>query len=218
MQQFDLSLMPTAVDVTLYRYNYIDNKLWAQILDETDYIKGPDGSILITMSQLEYIIGRHYTPSINKIKTLGSEVIHKEINSVYFLYQMTMEMTNIQYFKFNLNLDKSYNRTVTTGDTVLLQFGFKILTATLRLDELYNSEELPIINNVLEKIGILQPGIPYNRITSKNITDKLDKLLENPEIINEYTDGEYAMVSDIIDVLEPKLEPENSLILLITDY
>ena len=31
MQRFDLSLLPTAVDVTVYRYNYIDNKLWAQI-------------------------------------------------------------------------------------------------------------------------------------------------------------------------------------------
>jgi len=217
MQQFDLSLLPTAVDITLYRYNYIDNKLWAQIQNDVDFIETSDDSIMISTAQLKHLLETYYSPVLNKIKTVGSEVFHKEINTVYFLYQMTLEMKNLQYIKFNLNFDKSYNRTITVDGSKILQFGFKVLTSTLRLSDLYDDEELEIVNDILQKLSILGPNEQYTRIFAKDLADSIDLYL----MANENDDdeiGEEGIIADILDILENKLEPENALILLITDY
>lgn len=214
MEQFDLSLMPTAVDVTLYKYNYIDNKLWTQLHNQTDFIPISDDSIMASTSQLKVILETNYLSVINKIKTLGSEVIHKEINSVFFLYQMCLEMENLQYIKFNLNKDKTYSRMVEFEGKKILQFSFKVITATLRLFDLYDDEELPRVNKILEEIGILYPEKPYNRVLASEISNKIDMYVES----HGEDDHNAGIVLDILDILEPKMEVENSLILLITDY
>lgn len=214
MEQFDLSLMPTAVDVALYKYNYIDNKLWTQIHNETHFISISDDSIMVSISQLKSLLETNYLSTINMIKTVGSEVVHKEINSVFFLYQMCLEMENLQYIKFNLYKDKSYSRMVEIEGKKMLQFNFKVITATFRLFDLYDEEELPHVNKILEEIGVLYPEKPYNRVFASELSEKIDMYVES----HGEDDHNAGIVLDILDILEPKMEVENSLILLITDY
>lgn len=214
MEQFDLSLMPTAVDVTLYKYNYIDNKLWTQLHNQTEFIQITDESVMVSTSQLKAVLETNYLSIINKIKTVGSDVIHKEINSVFFLYQMCLEMENLQYIKFNLNMDKSYSRMIEIDNKKILQFSFKVITATLRLFDLYTEDELPRVNKILEKIGILHPDKPYNRVFAAELSDGIDMYVG----LHGEDDHESGIVLDILDILEAKLEPENALILIITDY
>ena len=214
MEQFDLSLMPTAVDVTLYKYNYIDNKLWTQIHNQADFIQVSEDSIMASSSQLKSILETNYLSTINKIKTLGSDVVHKEINSVFFLYQMCVEMENLQYVKFNLNKDKTYSRMIEIEGKKILQFSFKVITATLRLFDLYDEEELPHVNKILEELGILYPEKPYNRVFASELSEKIDMYVES----HGEDDHNAGIVLDILDILEQKMEVENSLILLITDY
>lgn len=218
MQTYDLSLAPTSVDVTLHKYNYIDNRLWTQIHNETDFIQNLDGSIIISSSQTKDILDRYYINTINKIKTIGSEVIYKEINSIYFLYQMLLEMENLQYIKFNLNIDKSYNRLVEIDGSKMLQFGFKVITATIRLSDIYEDDELATVNNVLTKLGILKANQNYTRVFAKELVDSIESHLTSMEENEDIEFDEDAIVTDILDILDAKLEPENSLILLITDY
>lgn len=214
MNKFELSLLPTAVDVTLYRYNYIDNKLWTQIQNDVDFISNSDNSIMISVNQLKYLLDKYYISTINKIKTQSSDVLYKEINSVYFLYQMIVEMKNLQYIKFNLNFEKNYNRLIQLDGKKILQFGFRIITATLKLTDLYEDDELPIVNKILQRIGIIKDGSNYTRIFSAELANSIDLFLE--EHGNE--DSEVGIITDILDVLETKLEPENAFLLLITDY
>lgn len=214
MEQFDLSLMPTAVDVALYKYNYIDNKLWTQIHNDTHFIPISDDSVMVSTSQLKSLLENNYLSTINKIKTVGSDVMHKEINSVFFLYQMCLEMENLQYIKFNLYKDKSYSRMINIDDKKVLQFSFKVITATLRLFDLYTEDELPKVNKILEELGILYPEKPYNRVFASDLSNKIDMYVES----HGEDDHNAGIVLDILDILEPKMEIENSLILLITDY
>lgn len=214
MNTFELSLLPTAVDVTLYKYNYIDNKIWTQIQNDIDFIQNPDDSIMISVNQLKYLLDKYYISTINRIKTQGSDVIHKEINSIYFLYQMAMEMKNLQYIKFTLNTDKSYNRLIQIDGKKVLQFGFKVITATLRLSDLYEDDELPIVNKILENLGIISEKSHYTRIFASDLASKIDTFLQD----TDEDDYETGIIADILDVLEGKLEPENSFVLLITDY
>jgi hypothetical protein len=214
MNTFELSLLPTAVDITLYKYNYIDNKIWTQIQNDVDFIQNIDDSVMISVNQLKYLLDKYYVSIINRIKTQGSDVIHKEINSVYFLYQMVTEMKNLQYIKFTLNMDKDYNRLIHIDGKKVLQFGFKVITATLRLSDLYEDEELPIVNKILEKLNIISESSHYTRIFASDLASKIDDFLQEAD----EDDFETGIIADILDVLEGKLEPENTLLLLITDY
>jgi hypothetical protein len=206
--------MPTAIDVTLYKYNYIDNKLWAQIQNDTDFIELGNDSIMISASQLKYILDTYYQNSINRIKSVGSDFMHKEINTVFFLFQILLEMENLQYIKFTLNKDKKYTRLIEVDSVKMIQFSFKLLTATFRLYDLYEDTELPLVNKILEELDILEEGIPFARLNAKELYEDILFYLEekDPE------DLEAGIVTDILDILESKFEKEDPLILLITDY
>jgi hypothetical protein len=214
MQQFEFSSMPTAIDVTLYKYNYVDNKLWAQIQNDIDFIELGNDSIMVSSSQLKFILDTYYQSSINKMKSVGSDFMHKEINTVFFLYQILLEMENLQYVKFTLNKDKKYSRIIEVDGVKMIQFSFKLLSATLRLYDLYDEFELPLVNKILEELEILEDRIPYARLNAKDLYDTILFYLEekDPE------DTEAGIVADIMDVLESKFEKEDPLILLITDY
>ena len=214
MQQFEFSSIPTAIDVTLYKYNYIDNKLWAQIQNDIDFIEIGNDSIMVSSSQLKFILDKYYQNSINKIKSVGSDFMHKEINTVFFLFQILIEMENLQYIKFTLNKDKKYSRIIETDGIKMIQFSFKLLTATLRLYDLYEDTELPLVNKILEEIEVFEEGIPFARLNAKELYDSILFYLDekDPE------DSDAGIVTDILDILESKIEKEDPLILLITDY
>ena len=214
MQQFEFSSMPTAIDVTLYKYNYIDNKLWAQIQNDIDFIELGNDSIMVSTSQLKFILDKYYQSSINKIKSVGSDFIHKEINTVFFLFQVLIEMENLQYIKLTLNKDKKYSRIIESDGIKMIQFSFKLLTATLRLYDLYEDDELHIVNTILEQLEILEPGIPYTRLNAKELYNIILEYLED----KDPDDIEAGIVTDILDILETKIEKEDPLLLLITDY
>lgn len=214
MQQFEFSSMPTAIDVTLYKYNYIDNKLWAQIQNDIDFIELGNDSIMVSSSQLKFVLDRYYQNSINKIKSVGSDFMHKEINTIYFLYQILLEMENLQYIKFTLNKDKKYSRLIEVDGVRMIQFSFRLLTATLRLFDLYEDDELPLVNKILEEIEILEVGVPYTRLNAKELYDAILFYLEE----KDPDDVDSGIVTDILDILEAKIEKEDPLILLITDY
>lgn len=214
MQQFEFSSMPTAIDVTLYKYNYIDNKLWAQIQNDIDFIELGNDSIMVSSSQLKFILDTYYQNSINKIKSVGSDFMHKEINTVFFLFQILIEMENLQYIKLTLNKDKKYSRIIENDGIKMIQFSFKLLTATLRLYDLYEDDELPLVNQILEELEILEPGTPYTRLNAKELYNSI--LVYHEE--KDPDDIEARIVTDILDILESKIEKEDPLLLLITDY
>jgi len=213
MKEFSLSALPTAVNVTLHKYNYIDNKLWTQIHNQVDYITIAPNSIMCAISQIRAILEINYLDDINKIKSVGSDVFYKEVNSIFFLYQMIIEMDNLAYIKLDLGTNKAYSRMHDIGGSKVLKFEFKTLSATLNLSDLYDSSELKTVNEYLIKMGILKENTPYARIKANVLSDKIDMFLENNE--EEFT---AEVLLDIMDILEPALEQDKTLLLLITDY
>jgi len=211
MFDFDISKLPTSVDVTLYKYNYIDNKIWAQLNNQVDFIEVNTDSIIITSTQLKYFINKNYKKDINKFKSIGADVLHTEINSIFFIYQMCEEMENLQYLKITLNDKKDYTRLVEVEGTKLLQFNFKILSATLRLTDLYTESDLKKANRALNKIELFDESMPYIRINAKELSEIIDSNMDED-------DEDISVLLDILDILEHKIERDNSIILLITDY
>lgn len=211
MYDFDMSLLPTAVDVTLYKYNYVDNKIWTQLNNQVDFIKVSEDSIIVSSSQMIYFLEENYKNEINKFNSVGSEILHREIDTTFFLHQMCEEIENMQFIKITLNNKKDYTRLIEIEGSKILQFNFKILSATLRLTDVYDEEDLIRANRALAKLKLLNSDTPYLRIKAKELGSIIDTNMDEK-------DEDMSVLLDILDILEHKMERDNSLILLITDY
>jgi len=215
-----ISNFPTTVDVTLYRYNHIDNRLWVQIKNELDYIEVDEDSVIVSCDQIIALLGVHYNSMINKVKSVGADFLHKNVNAPYFIYMMCNDLQNLQFIKFTKSYDKKFTRLLEIDGDKMLKFDFKILTMTIPLYDMYSPEELEIINPILEDLKILEPDVPYTRIGMINLLDTLD-LWVSGEIDEDIEDGQQdpiPLITEFLDMIDPKIERDNPNVLLITDY
>lgn len=216
MRVIDLSTFPTTIDITVNRYNYIDNKLWTQIKNQIDYIPIDKNSILLSTEQVFSLIETNWVDEINKIKSVGSSFFSTQVNTVYFIYSLLGEMNNLQYIKFTRNFDKQYTRLLNENNEKRIEFDFKVLSMTLRLSDFFSSEELKYINKSLIELKILKPTETYTRLKAMDLLDQIDNYLSNFENLENSTGATY--MAEITEMLSFKIEKDNPLILLITDY
>jgi len=216
----NISSFPTAVDVTLQRYNHMDNRMWTQIKNQLNYVDVSGGSVVVSVEQLSSFLEINYMDLINQVKSTGAEFLHKRVNSPYFLYMMCLDMQNLQLVKFNLSYDKQFTRLIESDGNKVLKFDFRILSMTINLSNIFEAEDLQIINPVLEKTKILEEGVPYARLKIIDLLDTLDDWV-NSEMDNELEDGEpdpVPLITTILDLIDVKTEGDNPITLLVTDY
>lgn len=216
----DINSFPTAINVTLYRYNHIDNRLWTQIRNQLNYVEVDDTSVVVSVGQLKSLIENNYNDLINQIKSTGAEFLHKKVNSAYFLYVMMSEMQNLQLVKLNLSYEKQFSRLVESEGNKLLKFDFKILAVTIRLSDIFELEDLKLLNPILERLEILEEGVPYSRLKMVELLDILDDWISS-EIDEELEDPEsdpIPLITTLMDMVDMKTENDNPITLLITDY
>ena len=216
----NISKLPTAVDVTLQRYNHMDNRLWTQLKNQLDYVEVDDRSIVVSIDQLRSFLEINYVSLVDKVKSSGAEFLHKKVNSPYFLYMMCIDMENLQLVKFTLDYDKKFTRLIENDGNKVLKFDFKILTMTLKLSDMFEKEDLAIINPVLEKLKILEEGVPYARLKMIDLLDTLDEWIAS-EIDRDLEEDEpdpIPLITTIMDTIDAKSESDDPLTLLVTDY
>jgi hypothetical protein len=216
----NISSFPTAVDVTLHRYNHLDNRLWTQIRNQLDYVEIDEMSVVVTLSQLASLLDNNYMPMINRIKSTGVDSLHKQVNSPYFIYMMCVDMENLQLIKLTMSHDKKFSRLIENDGMKILKFDFRILSMTIKLHDIFEIEDLAVINPILESLGILEEDVPYSRLPIVEILDLLDNWVEL-EMDNDLIEGEpdaVPLITTILDLIDIKVEGDNPLTLLVTDY
>lgn len=216
----DTNLFPTAVDITLHKYNHFDNQLWTRIKNELDYIDVNENSVMVTVTDLGNLFDAYYLDEINQIKSVGAEFLHKKVTTQYFIYMMMVDMQNLQYVKFTRSMDKSFNRIIDIEGDKILKFDFKVLSMTINLYELFSPEDLKLVNPILESIGIFEEEVPYNRIKLSSLLDSLDAWV-NQSISFEFDEDErdpLPLITAFIDIMDPKTERDDPIVLLVTDY
>ena len=60
IDSFSLYDSSDVVDIVLYKYNNIDNKLWSKIKNEIEYLEPSDGSIIVPRETLEAFINANF--------------------------------------------------------------------------------------------------------------------------------------------------------------
>ena len=225
--QDDFSMYDAAdvVDIVLFKYNYNDNKLWTGIRNKIDFLSPDKNSIIVTKDQLLDFIEREFPNEINLFNSVGFEVMHKEVNSIFFITKLLNQMKHLRWIKLTLNKNRTYSRlTKDEGGLDTIKFGFKILHLTLKTFEIFDEDEVVIFNKVLHEQRILDEGVPYKRLKLNDLLDRLDRwlIVADKGKIKELSDNEMDVVDTISIMLDmmsdPKLGGDNPEVLLVTDY
>ena len=200
------------VDITLYRYNSVDNKIWAMLKSLDSHKKLSSHSLLVSADALKAILLNNFRKEINRVESLHGSIVHKEATSIYFLWKMLEDLVGLRWVKFTLNSNVSYNRIVDIDDMKTIKYSVKVIRGTLRLFDLFKAGQLPLINAVLHKADVLRPKQQFTIIKTDDLIAKLDRLL------NENNSSEIVTpVNFLLQEIEP-YQTDNPELLLVTDF
>jgi hypothetical protein len=200
------------VDITLYRYNSVDNKIWAMLKSLDSHKKLSSHSLLVSADALKAILLNNFRKEINRVESLHGSIVHKEATSIYFLWKMLEDLVGLRWVKFTLNSNVSYNRVVDIDDMKTIKYSVKVIRGTLRLFDLFKAGQLPLINAVLHKADVLRPKQQFTIIKTDDLIAKLDRLL------NENNSSEIVTpVNFLLQEIEP-YQTDNPELLLVTDF
>lgn len=199
------------VDVTLYKYNSIDLKLWGIILRGYVAKVTSETSRVVPIDTMRKYITGYFSNDINRFHAVSDTTIHKEATSIYFIWQIFESMPNLKYIRVNLNTNSSYNRVVNVDQAKTIKYDIKVLRGFIRIFDMFHPNEVALVNRVLHKAGLLQYNQHFKLIKVRDFLTQLDLYLSennNAEV--------FSVTNAFISKLEG-YEADNPEMLLITD-
>jgi len=199
-------------DIVLYRYNSVDSRIWALIRKTNSFRNLDSDSILVEASAVRSILLNNFRKEINKFQAIETAMIYKEATSTYFIWRMLEDMPNLKWIKIDYIRNAGYSRIVSVDEMKTIKFSIKIIRGTFRTFDYFSAQQLPHVNMILLRSGILKDNKHYNVIKLQSMLRSLDIFL------SEHNTSENAtVIMRIIEVLEA-YENDDPEVLVITDY
>ena len=211
MQKVD-DFFTEVIDITLYKYNSIDLRLWGMLSRDHDAKKSNDETIVVSKARMLQYINHAFKRDVNRFHAVSGINIHKEATSVYFIWQIFDTMPNLKYIKVNLNKNASYNRIVSVDQVKTIKYDIKTLRGSIRMFDLFNAHEVSLANNVLQKAGLIRQGENFKVFKLKDFLSSLDLFQSENN-----TADVLGITNAFIHALEHH-EADNPEMLLITDW
>lgn len=200
------------IDITLYKYNSIDLKLWGILNRDSEVKRTNEDSVLVSKDRMLQYLEYGFKKDVNRFKAVSGINIHKEATSIYFIWQIFDTMPNLKYIKINLNKNSSYNRIVTVDQAKTIKYDIKTLRGSIRMFDLFNIHELHLSNSVLVRAGLLNNGDKFNIFRVKDFLESLDLFQSENNTVEIL-----GVTNAFIHALEQH-EQDNPEMLLITDW
>ncbi|MDC0008841.1 hypothetical protein OAE73_00610 [bacterium] len=199
------------IDITLYKYNSIDIKLWGLITRDTSSKRLSPQSYLVPIDKMQQYLNKWFAVDITRFQSVSDASIHKEATSIYFIWQMLTNMKNLSWIKITQNKNMSYNRIVNIDQIKTIKYNIKTIRGSLKLFDLFETRELNIVNDILDRCKVLSADQMYTVFKLRKFMSILDVYLSD-DSANET----FGLINAIIHKLEP-YESDDPDILLITD-
>lgn len=207
--------MCDVIDVTLFKFNHYDNLIWTKSLNQLDYMRVDENTIIVSPHQLQLLLDANFSREIKRIKATTFELIHRDASSIFFLDKIVEEFENLKWIKLSLSKSRSFSRMVEDfeGSSRQIKYSYKVLKATLRLSDFLNVNDINRINGVLKSIGLITDK-PYKTHNTRDLVIQLEMAMNS-----EHVDDKSAeILSYVLDMIDHKLEGDNPDILLVTDW
>lgn len=227
MSNLYYSDVPVLINVTLFKNNYYDKKILSLLKQKMLYYR-EDSKNTLTVStwDIKRIIDENLNDIIQDLKNSTPMEFSKNVNSVYFLYELIETYSNLRYFTINISDDKNCSRLMFPKDLngqPVINFDFKVVHSVLDFPNHLDSNNLKLLNTFLKDIKLFEKdkfreGPPYMHIIASYFIDKINSFTsifeENSEQIKHYM----PIIDIINNLINSKILMDNPTCLLITDY
>lgn len=215
--QFELEI-PTHIFFTLYKNDYIDNLIISRVKNECKNESKKKDEFIVSLDDFNNAIKTSSFLRAEMQKTSGQEALpnpNLKPNSIFFLQSIIKRLSNLSKITFKISNAKQYSRLIKVdGGKEILSFHFNIVEGVFDLTKILDREQLDNFNKKFMELGIMKnkylERIPYFYIKATTLFDVLQQL---DDIQLDSMNG-----LDIITAVDPKIEEDDPILLVKTDY
>lgn len=213
--KFELSI-PTHIKFTLYKFDYIDGIIISKVLRECENLNIDSNNLYKIKAdsfKSAMLNNKRLRLEIDKIRNAGlSTTPDNKPNSAMFIWSILEKLHNIEWITFTISYDRTFTRLVKFEKQKILNFYFKIEEGIFDLTKLFDRESLDIINRKIIEYDLMPneylERCSYFYMQASFLFDILGEL-EYEDLLNTI---------DLLSEIDPKLEEDDPLFLVITDY
>jgi hypothetical protein len=212
-ETFELQI-PTHIEFTLYRFDSIDSQIISTVKKECTNFSIEESEDHFTVMAVDF------SQAIAGSKRLSREVSRWQsspkreanVNSIYFLVDLFDRLPNLEWISFKVSHDKEFSRLVKYQDKEVVSFHFTIVEGQFDLTALFGREDLDHFNRKCIDMELMENKYlsrrPYFYMTAGFLVEALVRM-----------EGEgSSKASDLLEEIDPKLEDDNPMLLVKTDY
>lgn len=208
--------IPTHISFTLYKFDYIDSIIISRVLKECKNWNTTNENIYTVKveSFKSAIIGsKRLRTEIQKTEVHGlSPTPGLKPNSISFLWAILERLPNLDWLTFDISYDKKFTRLIKIENREVQSFYFRIDEGIFDLTRVFDRESLDTINRKMIQFGVMPnkylERLPYFYMKASLLFEALGQL-EMEESLNTF---------ELLDQIDPKLEEDDPILLVITDY
>ena len=214
-KQFELEI-PTHILFTLYKNDYIDNLIISKVKKECRNRSENPSEFNISLEQFERAIKTSAFLRAELQKTIDQELLPNpnfKPNSIFFLQSIIARLSNLERITFKISNEKIFSRLVKLENGhEIVSFHFNILEGIFDLTQILDRKQLDTFNKKFIDIGIL----------SNKYLDRASHFYIKAallfDILAEMEESQIMDAFDIITSIDPKIEEDDPILLVKTDY
>lgn len=213
--RFELEI-PTHIAFTLYKNDYIDNLIISKVKKECRNESKKKNEFIVSLEEFQHAIQTSAFLRAELKKTLDQDLLPNpnfKPNSIFFLQSIINRLANLNKITFKISDEKIFSRLVKVdGGREIVSFHFNIIEGTFDLTQILDRVQLDTFNKRFMDVGIMKnkylERTPYFYIKATVLFD----------ILSEMDEAQVFDAFDIITSVDPKIEEDDPILLVKTDY
>ena len=213
--QFELEI-PTHIAFTLYKNDYIDNLIISKVKKECRNKSNKKNEFIVSLEGFQNAIQKSTFLRAELKKTLDQDMLPNpnfKPNSIFFLQSIINRLPNLSMITFKMSDEKVFSRLIKVdGGREIVSFHFNIIEGTFDLTQILSREQLDTFNKRFMDVGIMKnkylERVSYFYIKATVLFD----------ILSEMDEAQVLDAFDIITSVDPKIEEDDPILLVKTDY
>lgn len=212
--EYFFMIEPIILEIYLNKSNYKERLLINDLKKSARTIKidhiTEDSSFFVNASEVEDILYKKYRKEINNFDSIHPNRLLNTSNSIFFLESAIRGFQKLRYFRIHVSDDEESLKAKGSID-------YKIMHSKIDLGKNLTPEFYEKCIYIFKKIGLYDSSHinpkPYVEINTRELFFLLYKYQNEFEEEEE----EFHLVEDIISIFGPKLEADNSMVLIILE-
>lgn len=212
---FELGI-PTHIQFTLYKFDHIDSMIISRVLKDCKNYSEDKGLYTIKVDSFKRAIlnSKRLSNEVREVENVGLlSRPNIKPNSIFFIWSIIERLNNLEWLSFEISYDKKFTRMVELEGRNIHSFYFSIVEGIFDLTKIFDHNKLDIINKKMIELNFL----------NKNYLERLSYVyLKTSELFEIFTilgiDEGTMDTNDILDQIDDKLEQDDPLLLVKTDY